>query len=146
VPISPAYTPRQLRTIADRVEALTKARHNNQAMGVPTTPDRFDCRFPSGHRGTVAWTQAELTSERSRDRNGGRTVHRYTVELEQPAVSDDEIVLRVARAIHHNRFPDSSWDAQIQAVRADYIACASAVLQAAGSHVPAALADGIMTP
>jgi len=81
VPVDDSLTPRQLRTIADRVEQLTKARHDNQAMGVPTTPDRFDCRFPSGHRGTVTWTEAPLTSARARERNGGKPVHRYVVEL-----------------------------------------------------------------
>jgi len=81
VPVDDSLTPRQLRTIADRVEQLTKARHDNQAMGVPTTPDRFDCRFPSGHRGTVTWTEAPLTSARARERNGGKAVHRYVVEL-----------------------------------------------------------------
>lgn len=77
----PSLTPRQLRVIADRVEALTKARVDNQAMGVATTPDVFDCRFPSGHRGTVTWTEAPLTSARARERNGGRPVHRYVVQL-----------------------------------------------------------------
>lgn len=81
MPAQASLTPRQLRTIADRVEALTKARVDNQAMGVPTTPDRFDCRFPSGHRGTVTWTEAPLTSARARERNGGSPVHRYVVEL-----------------------------------------------------------------
>lgn len=86
-----SLTPRQLRTIADRVEALTKARHDNQAMGVPTTPDVFDCRFPSGHRGTVTWTEASLSSATARARNGGQPVYRYVVELhDDTATGGDE--------------------------------------------------------
>lgn len=146
MPVDNSLTPRQLRTIADRVEALTKARIDNQAMGVPTTPDRFECRFPSGHRGTVTWTHAELTSARARERNGGKPVYRYVVDLHAPAVSDEDLVLRAARAIHANRFPDSDWSDQIQAVRADYVACARAVMAAIGTHVPASLTRGIMNP
>lgn len=82
---APAHlTPRQLRTIADRVEQLTTARLNNQAMGVPTTPNRFECRFPSGHRGTVTWAEAQLTSAAATARNNGRPVSRYVVELHIP--------------------------------------------------------------
>jgi hypothetical protein len=81
VPVDPALTPRQLRIIADRVEQLTKARVNNAAMGVPTTPDTFGCRFPSGHRGTVQWAEAPLTSASARERNGGKRVFRYVVLL-----------------------------------------------------------------
>ncbi|MBP5918815.1 hypothetical protein F3K34_44365 [Streptomyces sp. LBUM 1486] len=84
MPVDDNLTPRQLRIIADRVEQLTKARHDNQAMGVPTTPDRFVCRFPSGHRGTVTWTEAPLSSARARERNGGKAVHRYVVQLHTP--------------------------------------------------------------
>lgn len=88
MPTPDSLTPRQLRTIADRVESLTKARIDNQAMGVPTTPDSFDCRFPSGHRGTVTWTEAPLSSARARERNGGQPVRRYVVELHAPTGSD----------------------------------------------------------
>jgi hypothetical protein len=88
MPVEASLTPRQLRTIADRVEALTKARIDNQAMGVPATPDVFDCRFPSGHRGTVTWTEAPLTSARARERNSGKPVHRYVVELHAPDPDD----------------------------------------------------------
>nr|WP_173294459.1 hypothetical protein [Streptomyces sp. FR1] len=85
MPVEPYLTPRQLRTIADRVEALTKARINNQDMGIPTTPNRFECRFPSGHRGTVTWLDAPFTSAAARDRNGGKPVFRYVVQLHTPA-------------------------------------------------------------
>lgn len=88
MPVPPYLTPRQLRTIADRVEQLTKARLDNAAMGVPTTPNRFECRFPSGHRGTVTWTEADLTSAAARMRNAGRPVARYVVEIHQPDTSD----------------------------------------------------------
>lgn len=84
MPAPRTLTPRQLRTIADRVERLTKARLDNEAMGVPTTPDTFDCRFPSGHRGTVTWEAADLTSATARVRNHGQPVRRYVVELHDP--------------------------------------------------------------
>lgn len=93
MPVDPTLTPRQLRMIADRVEALTKARHNNQAMGVPTTPDRFECRFPSGHRGTVQWTEAPLTSAQARQRNGGKSVFRYVVQLHDLRPDDVQVTL-----------------------------------------------------
>lgn len=106
MPVDPGMTPRQLRTIADRVEQLTKARVNNAAMGVPTTPDRFECRFPSGHRGTVTWTEAPLTSAKARERSAGQPVFRYVVQLHQPDPGDtvvqlpsvgDDVIARVAR-------------------------------------------------
>lgn len=108
MPVSRSLTPRQLRTIADRVEQLTKARLNNAAMGVPTTPDEFECRFPSGHRGTVRWEEAPLTSVKARERNEGKPVHRYVVEL-HPVPADivldlngenaDEVIRRSIRSI-----------------------------------------------
>lgn len=110
MPVDASLTPRQLRIIADRVEALTKARVDNTAMGVPTTPDRFECRFPSGHRGTVTWTEAPVSSATARARNGGRPVHRYVVALHDTPQTEpgtatvaelpkptDEAIARVAR-------------------------------------------------
>ena len=73
------YTARQLRTIADRLEGLTKARQSNETMGVPTTPDHFPARFPSGHQGGVVWEQAGLTSAAARER--GEAPWRYVVDL-----------------------------------------------------------------
>lgn len=73
------YTARQLRTIADRLEGLTKARQTNQAMGVPTTPDTFAARFPSKHLGVVVWEEAALTSDTARAR--GEAPLRYVVDL-----------------------------------------------------------------
>lgn len=96
MPAPDALTPRQLRTIADRVESLTKSRIDNQAMGVPTTPDTFECRFPSGHWGTVTWTEAPLSSARARERNGGRPVHRYVVELHKPTTDAGNITIHLA--------------------------------------------------
>ncbi|MDX3044092.1 hypothetical protein PV383_44070 [Streptomyces caniscabiei] len=90
MPVEPYLTPRQLRTIADRVEQLTKARLNNAAMGVPTTPNRFECRFPSGHRGTVTWLDAPLTSVKARERNDGQPVWRYVVQLHTPVPDEVE--------------------------------------------------------
>ncbi|MDX2948881.1 hypothetical protein [Streptomyces caniscabiei] len=90
MPVEPYLTPRQLRTIADRVEQLTTARLNNAAMGVPTTPNRFECRFPSGHRGTVTWLDAPLTSVKARERNDGKPVWRYVVQLHTPVYEDAE--------------------------------------------------------
>lgn len=90
MPVDPNLTPRQLRTIADRVEQLTKARLNNAAMGVPTTPDRFECRFPSGHRGTVQWAEAPLNSVKARERSAGQPVFRYVVKLHTP---DPDVVV-----------------------------------------------------
>lgn len=100
MPVDRSLTPRQLRTIADRVEQLTKARLNNTAMGVPTTPDRFECRFPSGHRGTVRWEAAPLTSVKSRERNEGTPVYRYVVELHPvPAAAEDTVMNRKINVI-----------------------------------------------
>lgn len=97
MPVARSLTPRQLRTIADRVEELTKARLNNTAMGVPTTPDRFECRFPSGHRGTVRWEEAPLNSVKARERNAGKPVHRYVVEL-HPVPADVVLDLNAENA------------------------------------------------
>lgn len=41
---------------------------------------------------------------------------------------------QIAEAIHHNRFPDSTWDRQPATVQADYLACADAVLAAIQPH------------
>jgi hypothetical protein len=73
------YTARQLRTIADRLEGLTKARQTNQVMGVPATPDAFPARFPSKHLGVVVWEEAALSSAGARDR--GEAPWRYVVDL-----------------------------------------------------------------
>ena len=83
------YTARQLRTIADRLEGFTKARQANEAMGVPTTPDTFPARFPSGHLGVVAWQQAGLTSAAARER--GEAPYRYVVDL-GPGQADSQAV------------------------------------------------------
>jgi hypothetical protein len=45
-----------------------------------------------------------------------------------PAPADTPLRQRIAKAIHRNRFPDSSWDRQPEQVRADYLDCAAAIL------------------
>jgi hypothetical protein len=109
MPVDRSLTPRQLRTIADRVEQLTTARLNNTAMGVPTTPDQFECRFPSGHRGTVRWEEAPLTSVKARERNAGKPVHRYVVELHPVPTSTQGMTLELNM--------DGAGDAMRRAVR-----------------------------
>lgn len=82
-----AFTPRQLRTMADHVERLTKARIANEDLGVPTTPDTFALRFPDGTLGVCTWTRADLSPAASRRRDDGKPVHRYVLDLgpNQPA-------------------------------------------------------------
>jgi hypothetical protein len=86
------YTPRQLHTIADQLDKLTKVRREKEAAGDPTTPDSFPVRFPGGHVGVVHWAPADLTSKASRARNNGEPPWRYILDLgpNKPHLGDFE--------------------------------------------------------
>jgi hypothetical protein len=86
------YTSRQLHTIADQLEKLTKARRDSEANGKPATPDSFPVRFPGGHVGVAHWAPAELTSKASQTRNNGEAPWRYILDLgpNQPHLGDFE--------------------------------------------------------
>jgi hypothetical protein len=75
------YTPRQLRTIADQLEKLTKARQANKLIGIPTTPDSFPVHFPSGHVAVAHWAPADLTSDAAKARHNGEAPWRYVLDL-----------------------------------------------------------------
>lgn len=75
------YTPRQLRTIADLVEKMTKTRRRAEASGAPVLPDVVALRFPSCHVGVAYWTPADLTSDASREKNNGEAPWRYILDL-----------------------------------------------------------------
>lgn len=81
MPAPIAFTVKQLGDIAARIDGFTEHRRACAKMNVPTTPDSFTCRFPSGHRGTVVWEQAVL-SAKALERNGGKPVWRYVVYLD----------------------------------------------------------------
>ncbi|MFG2276959.1 hypothetical protein ACGFNY_45290 [Streptomyces chartreusis] len=87
MPAPVSFTPRQLGQIASRLDGFTEARRANDKMGVPSTPDRFVCRFPCGHTGTVVWEQAPL-SKGAAARNGGKPVYRYVVYLDAAQRTD----------------------------------------------------------
>lgn len=87
MPAPIAFTVKQLGDIAARIDGFTEHRRACSKMGVPTTPDSFSCRFPSGHRGTVVWERAVL-SAKALERNGGKPVYRYVVYLDATIETD----------------------------------------------------------
>lgn len=88
MPAPIAFTAKQLGDIAARVNGFTEHRRACAKMGVPTTPNSFRCRFPSGHRGTIVWEEAKL-SKRLLERNDGKPVWRYVVYLDATIETDD---------------------------------------------------------
>ncbi|MDX2802730.1 hypothetical protein [Streptomyces scabiei] len=81
------FTTRELRSIAAILDGLNKARGHNTRMGVPTTPDVFTARFPTGLVAVLRWTEALHSDDpkqqralelRARHRSG------YVLDLDTP--------------------------------------------------------------
>lgn len=100
MPAPVSFTPRQLGQIASRLDGFTETRRANEKMRVPSTPDRFSCRFPCGHSGTVVWEQAPL-SKAAAARNGGKPVYRYVVYLD--ATQRPEVDVAIELEVHPSR-------------------------------------------
>jgi len=63
-----SFTTRELRTVAAILDGLNKARGHNSRMGVPTTPDVFTARFPTGLVAVLRWTEALHSDDPKRQR------------------------------------------------------------------------------
>lgn len=82
------FTTRELRTVAAILDGLNKARGHNTRMGVPTTPDVFPARFPTGLVAVLRWTEAVHSEDPKRQRAiEQRARHRagYVLDLDTPA-------------------------------------------------------------
>ncbi|WP_055692998.1 hypothetical protein [Streptomyces prasinopilosus] len=81
-------TTRELRVIAAILDGLNKARTLNTRMGVPTTPDAFPARFPTGHVFVLRWTEGVQSSDPKRKRiieQAARHRDGYVLDLATPA-------------------------------------------------------------
>ncbi|MFJ9662829.1 hypothetical protein ACIRPR_33380 [Streptomyces griseoflavus] len=81
-------TTRELRVIAAILDGLNKARTLNTRMGVPTTPDVFPARFPTGHVFVLRWTEGVQSSNPTRKRTIEQAArHRdgYVIDFTAPA-------------------------------------------------------------
>lgn len=79
-----AFTPRQLRVIADQVERLTKARRVNEQSGVAATPDVMALELPGSVLGILRWTQITMPEHISQRRlrlYGSSEAWRYELHL-----------------------------------------------------------------
>lgn len=81
-------TTRELRAVAAILDGLNKARATNARLGVPTTPDVFPARFPTGLVAVLRWTEAVRSDDPKRQRHLERYArHRdgYVLDLDTPA-------------------------------------------------------------
>lgn len=62
------FTTRELRVVAAILDGLNKARATNARLGVPTTPDVFTARFPTGHVAVLRWTEGVQSPDPKRRR------------------------------------------------------------------------------
>jgi hypothetical protein len=79
------FTTRELRSIAAILDGLNKARGHNTRMGVPTTPDVFTARFPTGLVAVLRWTEALHSDDPRQQRDlEHRARHRagYVLDLD----------------------------------------------------------------
>jgi hypothetical protein len=82
------FTTRELRSIAAILDGLNKARGHNSRMGVPTTPDVFTARFPTGLVAVLRWTEGVHSDDPKRQRAiEQRARHRagYVLDLDTEA-------------------------------------------------------------
>ena len=87
------WTTRELRVVSAILDVLTKARTTNERMGVPTTPDTFTARFPTGHTAVLTWTLGIQGSTPDRQRALEKaTRHRASYQLDLGAQPDLENV------------------------------------------------------
>lgn len=102
------WTTRELRVVAAILDVLTKARATNQRMGIPTTPDTFTARFPTGHVVVLRWTRGIQGSTPDRQRAIERaTRHRDAYQLDFSAQPDLEnvTVLKDPQPVQRGRKP-----------------------------------------
>ncbi|MDX3047569.1 hypothetical protein PV378_13805 [Streptomyces scabiei] len=82
-------TTRELRVVAAILDGLTKARTLNTRMGVPTTPDVFTARFPTGLVVVLRWTAGIQSEDPKRQRLIERCArHRDGYQLDLAATPD----------------------------------------------------------
>jgi hypothetical protein len=82
------FTTRELRSVAAILDGLNKARATNARLGVPTTPDVFPARFPTGLVAVLRWTEAARSDDPKRQRHLEQCArHRdgYVLDLDTPA-------------------------------------------------------------
>ena len=80
-------TTRELRIVAAILDGLNKARTTNARLGVPTTPDVFPARFPSGFTAVLRWTEGIRSDDPKRQRAIEQSArHRagYVLDLAAP--------------------------------------------------------------
>jgi hypothetical protein len=105
------WTTRELRVVAAILDVLTKARGTNQRMGIPTTPDTFTARFPTGHVAVLRWTTGVRSTDPDRQRALEKaTRHRDGYQLDAAATPDLEnvVILRDPQPIQRGRAPLST--------------------------------------
>lgn len=92
-----SLTTRELRVIAAVLDCLTKARTTNARMGIPTTPDVFTARFPTGFQAVVRWTPGLQSADHTRQRVLERCArHRdgYLLDLATTPDPDNAVALQ----------------------------------------------------
>jgi len=87
-------TTREIRVIADIIERLNKARAANTEFGIPTTPDVFTARFPSGFVAVLRWTEGVRSPDPKRQSYIERCArHRdgYQLDVDTPAEPEQAV-------------------------------------------------------
>jgi hypothetical protein len=92
-----SYTARELRNAAAIMDVLTKARTANQRMGIPTTPDLFTARFPTGMLAVLRWVPGVSSDDPKRRRaleQAARHRDSYQIDVSTAPDLDSIVVLK----------------------------------------------------